>query len=99
MTQVISRPSGPFENGRVNLGCLTLAALLLYPLVVLPFQEAALLRLGVHPLWVTTLALSMLVGGLLHLPVWSREREELVVVPAPGPLGWLRRSVRVAPRR
>ena len=59
-------------------GCLAGLVLLLYPLLMLQFQQAALLRLGLSPQWVPLLVALTVLGGMIHLPLWSREVEILV---------------------
>lgn len=64
-------------------GCLTGLVLLLYPILMLQFQQAALLRIGLAPQWVPLLVALTLLGGMIHLPLWSREVESLVPCPPP----------------
>ena len=70
-------------------------AAILYPFLLLRVQEVALTRLGLGPRWVTGLVLGTLVGGLINLPCYGRQREELVPTGPPALLGlsWFRPTV------
>lgn len=85
----------------MSLGCFLLVGMLLYPFTILSLQQAALLRLGLNPAWVSILPFAMLMGGFVNLPLWIRRSTQLVPCAPCGLLGlpWLQTRVMAVPSR